>query len=325
MKSKFAYALFSQLLFFSALFGEFYSKELAPIPNWSGSVFLEPTAPQRAKTAILIIAPLTYGEHPILQRWKLGETVWKKYMNSHPDVDCFFITCAAPRRDSGEEVWLEGNRIYVGDPWTEKTGCDRLLHKTIKALEWLEGKYTHFIRTNINTFFDLNNVARFSESHSMSFFSTPIWQTAWYTIGYSICFSADVAKHMVSEYNRLDALDEELISPYHADDGAITALATGVWPYDHNHPFTCCETLPRAVRQLLCEASYSTERHSRYGALITPVHSLEEAIYYFDTAGSETVLYRTRDGLSLKELEELYKHMLKKTYPELGAVDLLEG
>jgi hypothetical protein len=293
------------------------------VKKWHGSKILELTEKRPARTAILIIAPATYHEHPIENRWRLGRKVWEQYMNSHPNVDCYFLHCTNPRKDSDQQVWLEGNTIFVGDPWTEETGLDQLLLKTVKAIEWLGNDYTHYIRTNINTFFNLEAVNNYAETHHQSHFTTPLWERQSYTIGYAIVFTADVAAHIVSEYYRLKQAGEELIDPFHADDMAITALATGIWPIGDRNPFRCAPSLPLGIRQLTCLDSLNTKRLCKYGALLTPVSSLEEAIYYFDKAGEDVILFRSRDGLGYTELQALYEHMLSKIYPHLR-IDLTE-
>lgn len=246
-------------------------------------------------------------------------------MNSHPDVDCYFMVCANPRGDI-EDVWIEENTLYVGDRIFEANQKDRLLHKTMKAMEHFQGKYTHYIRTNINTFMNLKAVANFAETHSKSFYSTPLWENTWYTIGYGIVCTADVANHMVKEYNRLSAVGEKLLGPDRADDAVITALATGIYPYDTPqydgyNPFRCSPNLKPFCRQLLCKQSLKTRRFSRYGLMLSPLGSLEEGIKAFNKAGREVMLVRTRDGLNLVELAQLYRYMFEKTYPELS-IDL---
>jgi hypothetical protein len=143
-----------------------------------------------------------------------------------------------------------------------------------------------------------------------------------YTIGYAIFFSADVAAHIVSEYHRLE--NEELISPNHADDGALTALATGLWPYDKHHPFRCCPTLRKGIRQLMCHSSLETTRLSNYGALLIPPITLETAINYCKMAPDTMMLYRTNGGLNLKEIAQFYEHLLQKHYPQLKCESLVE-
>lgn len=303
-----------------------YSKKVLEIgtPHWQSNTILEPTKKAPARTAILIIAPPEYNNSSVSHRWELGKKVWEQYMHSHPDVDCYFLHCGNPRKNSTEQVWLEGNTIIVGDEWYEDFGQDRILRKTVKALEWLGKKYTHFIRTNINTFVNLKAANEYMETHHQSMYTTPLWQSEWYTVGYAITFSADVAAHIVNEYNRLEATNEELISCYHADDAALTALATGVWPYDKSHPFNCCPSLPFRVRQLMCEQSLTTKRLSRYGVFLLPIASLEEAIYYCEQASDDVILYRTREGLSLEDLAKFYGYLFNKIYPELDSIDLLE-
>ncbi len=311
------------ILFLPQASAKNHSKTTRGLKRWDSTKLLEPTERRPARTAILIIAPLIFNDGPAERRWKLGKKVWEQYMNSHPNVDCYFIQCTSPRKDTPEQVWLEGNTIFVGDPWTEQTGHDQILLKTVRALEWLGNNYTHYIRTNINTFFNLAAVADYAETHPQSQFTTPLWEKQWYAIGYAMIFTADVKAHIIREYNRLKQAGEELIDPNHSDDAALTALATGVWPHGKRNPFHCCPSLPSGVRQLMCINSLDTKRLSKYGALLTPVHSLQEATYYFDKASDKVILYRTRDGLDLNQFKILYEHMLSKIYPRLK-IDLSE-
>jgi hypothetical protein len=292
--------------------------------HWKHSTVLKPTERQPARTAILIIAPPHIGKSNVELRWQLGKRVWEQYMNTHPDIDCYFIQSACFKKDSSEVAWIEGNTIYVGDSWFERERNDRILNKTVKALELLLPNYTHFFRTNINTFFNLKNLNEYAETHHQSMFTTPLWQGEWYAVGYSILFTQDVAAHMCDEYERLESAGEELISCYHSDDAAITALCTGVWPYGKPHPFRCCPSLIPGLRQLMSEDSYNTPRFARYGVLMTSVNSLQEAISACDQASPDVILYRTRDGLSVEQFAKLYEHLLQKYYPELPAIDLVE-
>ena len=84
--------------------------------------------------------------------------MWEQHMNVVPGVDCYFIQPTYTKPGALEQVWLEDNTLYIGDPWYDQTEQDRILFKTIKALEHLLPYYTHFIRTNLNTFLDLNAV-----------------------------------------------------------------------------------------------------------------------------------------------------------------------
>ncbi|MEL7431754.1 MAG: hypothetical protein AAGI90_04395 [Chlamydiota bacterium] len=290
--------------------------------NWTRDTLVPTNHPSSSpsKTCVLIIVPTEYKDDYVHNRWFLGKRTWDQYMNLREDVDCYFMVCTHPKPGTNEQVWIEGNTLYVGDAHFTKTGYDRILHKTIKAMEYFQGQYTHFIRTNVNTFINVHAAAHFAKTHTKSFYSTPIWQNEWYTIGYAIAYTADVAEHIVSEYNRLETAGNECISPDHADDVVMTSLATGIYPFSHDNPFRCCKALTLGCRQLLCHQSLNTKRFSRYGVLLSPVQSLEEALSDFDRASEEAMLFRIKEGLNLEELKYLYEHMLQKIYPELQAV-----
>lgn len=293
--------------------------------DWKENTVLIKQPNKQAHTAVLIIAPPVMGNSFVENRWKIGKKVWQQYMNSHPNVDCFFVQTTHRKLGCTEDqVWLDGDTIYVGDSWYDEHQTDRILHKTIMAMEFLLPNYTHFVRTNLNAFLNLKHLNDYMETHHDSFYTTPLWQDSWYTIGYSIMYTSDVAEHIVKEYRRLEKSQNELISPDHADDGALTSLATGVWPYDKEHPFRCCQTLPLGVRQLMSKESLTTKRLSQYGVLLTPISSLEEAIHYCNHGGNSIILYRTRDGLNLYEIVQLYQFLMKKNYPELSCIDLQE-
>lgn len=298
--------------------------EPCSLPNWKGNEILKPTKRKLARTAVLIIAPPYIGIGNIENRWRLGKRVWELYMNSHPNVDCYFVQCASPLKTGSEQVWIEGNTLNVGDPWYENHQEDRILHKTVKALEFLEDRYSHFIRTNLNTFINLKAANNYMETHHRTMYTAPLWQGSWFSIGYGIIFSADVAKHIVNEYNRLYHANEDLISSQHADDCALTALATGVWPLSDYNPFVGYSRLPCGIRQLMCKESFDTTRFSQYGILLSPISSLEEGINIVNQTNKEVVLYRIRDDLNLEDLARLYEHLLSKTYRKLPKANLVE-
>jgi len=283
---------------------------------------LKPTNEKPSRTAVLIIAPpQLVGDGSVL-RWKLGKKVWEQYMNAVPDVDCYFIQYSNRRhQDSLEEVWLEGNTIYVADEWFDTHGNDRILHKTMAAIEFLLSDYTHFVRTNLNSFINLHHVRSYTRTHHQSMYTGPLWQGEWYVLGYGILFTEDVAMHMVSEYRRLEGMD--IVSHHRADDCVLTSLATGIYPFaPSEHWFCCCPTLPVGVRQLMCPQSLSTTRLSEHGALLLPPITLDSAKQYCEAALDSVILYRIREGLTLHELADLYTFLLNRIYPDTQTIDL---
>ncbi len=305
------------LLFILISFG---SLDAVPLTNWRQNAVIKATARKPARTAVLIIS-VPLENSPTSHRWKLGKKVWEQYMNSHPDVDCYFVQCTSSRSGQ-EEVWIEGNTIYIGDPHYANNG-DRILYKTIAAIECLVPDYTHFIRTNLNTFINLKNVHEYMETHHQSFYTAAIWQTEWYSIGYGILFTADVAAHIASEYRRLEKMKRELLSASHADDCVLTSLATGVNPLLKQHPFRSCPTLPPGVRQGMSIESFGSPRISPYASYLLQPITLAQAIAYCEAAPPTMMLYRTREGFTITELAQFYEYLLQKNYPELPSIDLV--
>jgi hypothetical protein len=300
---------------------------------------LAPTQRKPAHTAVLIMAPPDHSLNPHQYRdcrWQLGEKVWEQYMNSHPHVDCYFLKNTKLREGTSEQIWIEGNTIYIGEASYEDHGIP--LSKTIGALEkLLPNNYTHFFRTNINAFVDLKTLNEYAETHHQSMFTGPLWQQGfWYLLGYGLLFTADVATHIVNEYRRLEG--SYIVSHYPPEDLILTSLATGIFPYydyirDHdlqrgfkkwNLEFTCCPTLPQGVRQGMCGASFSTTRLSLYGVQLSPAPSFEEALNYCSVSLNIAVLYRFRAGFDLDTQAKLYEYLLHNIYPELPKIDLLD-
>jgi len=285
--------------------------------GWTLGAFelLQPTERKPARTAVLIMSPPVWLQPDRLNkresRWQLGKKVWEQYMNVHPNVDCYFLQDAKLRQGASEQTWIEGNTIYVGNNSDE--GHEVKLSKTILALEKLLPNYTHFFRTNINAFLNLIALNEYAETHHQSMYTGPLWHKEWYLYGYGILFSADVAAHIVSEYRRLE--HDYLLSPDlpFAEDAILASLATGVFPhYDDigqvkgDPEFICCPTLPRCVRQLMCESSFSATRLSMYGVELYPIPPFEQAIDYCRRSINSAILYRIRSGYDLDKLAKVY-------------------
>ncbi len=296
--------------------------------NWKPGCFtiLNSTEKKPTRTAVLIMCPPNERSSFKEYRWQLGKKTWEQYMNSHPNVDCYFLVNTNLRKDTTEQTWIEGNTIYVGDWYLENHGITRQLNRTIKAIEKLLPNYTHFIRTNVNAFWDLKQIDEYAQNHHQSMFTGPLWQGSWYVIGYGIFFSKDVAEHIVSEYKRLEG--KKIVSYELAEDAIITSLATGIFPYYHlvgrDGKFTCCPSLPFGVRQLMCLESFSADRLSKYGLLLFPAPSFEQTFDYCQLALHKALLYRIRTGYDLDKLAKIYEFLLHNIYPELPKIDLVE-
>ena len=305
---------FSIIIFFSFLV--YSHAQEHPMRNWNPDKveILQSAKKKSSRTAILIIEPPIMNPNDYTEaRWTLGKKSWERYMNAVSNVDCYFIKSICPKTPGKQEILLDGNTIYVCDPWYEEHGNDRILHKTIQAMEFLLPKYTHFIRTNLNTFIDLKAVKEYTKTHYQSMYTGPIWEKNWYVYGYGILISKDVARHMVKEYHRLEG--QECVNCSHADDCQLASLATGIDPYGtETNTFRCCPTLPKGIRQIMCKETDTIPRLNKYGAYLLPPITLSEALHYCDIAPKTGMVYRIREGLSLEELTQLYDYLIKKTY-----------
>lgn len=221
-------------------------------------------------------------------------------------------------------MWIDGNTIYVGDIFQEKYGNDRICYKTIAALKYLVPHYTHFIRTNLNSVFNLANLNAYAETHHNGMFTTPFWQGEWYAVGYSMLFTQDVAQHMVSEYDRIEKSEPSFIWHDKSDDCVLTSLATGIFPLGWPHPYHPCPSLVPGEHQLMCKDGFSAPRINQYAVFLLPPISLSTAKQYCEMAGSTPILYRNREGFSLDELAQLYEYLLNKCYPNLEHINMVD-
>ena len=302
--------------------------------SWTPGAYtlLQPTERKPARTLVLVMSqPDEMLDLKIYTdcRRLLTKKIWRQYMNSHPNVDCYFLQNAKLREGSSELVWIEGDTIYVVDGSYEYYGV--LVDRTALALEKLLPNYTHVFRTNISAFVNLKLLNEYAETHHQSMFTGPLWQGFGYPPGYGVLFTADVAAHIVKEYQRLKdslMLSFKLESP---EDLLLMSLATGIYPYyEHirhkkgDPKFSCCPTLPPGVQQYMCGASFSTTRLSLYGVLLYPAPSFDEAIYYCNANLSTAILYRIRSCFDMDKLAAIYEFLLDKIYPELPKFDFVE-
>jgi hypothetical protein len=288
--------------------------------DWKENVLIPQTPKKSAKTAVLIIHPPVWGGYDFVHnRWRVGRKVWEQYMNSHPNVDCYFVSSRDPRVDlpKDQQVWIEGNDLFVGDEHYKKYKADRLTYKTIRAMEYLAPQYTHFVRTNLNVFMNLDALDRYNSTHHIDFFTAFLWQNAWYPIGYGVAYTTKVATHMVKEYDRLASIHCDHVSHNRSDDGVLASLATGIDPYTKPHLFRRAFVLPYAKRQLMSYPSLATNSICPHATLIPDNMSLNNGLNLCERSTSETILWRKRAGFNLDELAVYYDYLLKKVYPNL--------
>jgi hypothetical protein len=309
---------FSQI-FFISLFSISWNKSTEK--SWSSNFVIIPKEQvTEPKIAVLIIqAPSTSDESKedfITKKWRLGIETWKKYMHVHPSIDCYFVKPANHKTDDGRTIWIEEDTINVYDHYYKKRGRDRILYKTIKALDFLSDKYTHFVRTNLNTFWNLHELYDYIANHSGSYYTGPAWENGAYPIGYGIIMTQDVAQHIIEEYHRLEKTF--YVCNKRADDAALMSLAYGVDPWIIQDPFRKFPKFPTAQKLLMSKDSgVSKEINYDYACLLQNVRPLnyKNVLKLALKAPKTCILYRSRgDGLNLEEIQMLYDELLKKTY-----------
>lgn len=101
------------------------------------------------KIIILIIS--SKSEH-----YNQMKKIWKKYMNTHDDIQCFFIEF---NDEINDDIVLDKNDniIYVKG---EETYIPGILDKTIKSIQYVFSniEFDYILRTNLSSFIVLNKL-----------------------------------------------------------------------------------------------------------------------------------------------------------------------
>jgi hypothetical protein len=141
--------------------------------------------------------------------------VWRTYMSSHPDIDCYFIHYSpftwVPSL-TNDTLTLRGNERYAA-----------ILSKTLDALrELLPRKpYTHVVRTNLSSVWNFAELCTYLSTQPVQRFYGGIALDNGGASGAGILLSRDVAEFLCRR--RRDVLS---IGPI--DDEAIGTFLQGV-------------------------------------------------------------------------------------------------
>ena len=149
------------------------------------------------KAVILIISSDTLSRHIT------AKNIWKKYMNKHPNIDCFFLEF---KEGLTKDIIRAKNHIYVKGKDSFKPG---IFNKTMKSMNLLQNEYDYFIRTNISTFWDLNKLYTFLMNlpinkvhYSNSIVKVGETSMSDYAYGTNIILSKDITQEIVKMYNK---------------------------------------------------------------------------------------------------------------------------
>ena len=82
--------------------------------------------------------------------------VWSKYMNSNPQIDCYFMQYRdGPQAVEGNTIWLEGEE-----------SIQKIISKTIDCMDYFLTKqsYDFVVRTNLSSVWNFNVLLKYLET-----------------------------------------------------------------------------------------------------------------------------------------------------------------
>ena len=201
------------------------------------------------------------------ERWILEKSIWKEYMNSHKEVDCFFLET---------DLSIPSKSVKVSDNLI-KVGCEDgimkgIFRKTILALQHLENKYDFYIRTNLSTFWRFDLLLPFlhgvSEKHD--FYGG--WAWADYISGFSIILNKKTCKMLIQDglehYEQAGRDDRAIghILRRAVSDPCLTALNDKCfyWEYEKSTIEDSIQTIKndnRYIIRTLPHGDYTTQKN----------------------------------------------------------------
>ena len=145
---------------------------------------------------ILIIA----NDHP--KYYHEMQTVWKKYMNLHPNIRSFFVKGNAEEYVESETIYVKSGENYIPG----------ILEKTVKSMEYIQNNYEYddIFRTNLSSFVDLYKLYEFVHLESTQSIEyggiilTPSDIPFGYISGAGILFSRNTTEYIINNQSKLD-------------------------------------------------------------------------------------------------------------------------
>tara|TARA_B100000886_G_scaffold297930_1_gene225860 strand:+ start:4078 stop:4845 length:768 start_codon:yes stop_codon:yes gene_type:complete len=104
------------------------------------------------KIAILVISASS-------KRWKLEKEVWKKYANSYPNINCFFIEC-----NNNFFNFSKNKDANIMSFNCRESYIPGIYQKTINCLKSISNQYDIYIRTNLSTFIIFSQLNTFLQN-----------------------------------------------------------------------------------------------------------------------------------------------------------------
>jgi hypothetical protein len=147
---------------------------------------------------ILIIASDERKEYLEMQK------IWKKYMNNHKNITCFFIKSL---NSIQQDILLDYNNniMYIKN---NETFIPGILYKTIKAIEFCINhfEFTYIYRTNLSSLLDLSKMYNFLNRENINYGGSILNYNNGinFASGSGFVLSKDTSKYLVENNNLLD-------------------------------------------------------------------------------------------------------------------------
>jgi hypothetical protein len=150
------------------------------------------------KIIILIIASDERKEYIEMQN------IWKKYMNNHENIKCFFIK-SVNSIDQNVLLDSDNNIIYIKNDETLVPG---ILYKTIKAIDFCINnfEFTYIYRPNLSSFLDLYKMYNYFLNSNNIEYGGFIGDDNGikFASGSGFVLSKDTSKYLIENDNLLD-------------------------------------------------------------------------------------------------------------------------
>ena len=194
LNSKRNYFVIFIIIIFFILYYPYRNEKFITYPN------IKTSSPVISSLNMNIIILIIASDEPI--KYVEMQNIWKKYMNNHKNIKCFFIKSL---NSIEQNVLLDydNNIIYIKNNETYIPG---ILYKTIKAIEFCikHFEFTYIYRTNLSSLLDLDKMYNFLNSKNIEYGGAITNNGISFASGSGFVLSKDTSKYLVKNNNLLD-------------------------------------------------------------------------------------------------------------------------
>jgi len=220
---------------------------------------------------ILLIISSNDGEHSIV-----FQEYWRKYMNSHPNIKCFFLTSDV---NIPTDVWISNDTITYKQLESFEPG---ILYKTIAGMKVCEKYFTYdyILRTNLSSFFILDRLYSFLDSQPTVNYAATAPKELLSGAGFIL--SSDLVTFFLNEIFEKNALSDDIL--YYPDDVVITIIVKRFFhdssSFSSLNRYDCEEFVkPESIGEEIFHIRNKTEW--KYGNRLLDMENMKKLYEYF--------------------------------------------